>query len=254
MMDDNILGNLKRNWFNIEPHLKNIELFVENKLVLEREGDEGRRKVADDFLELLVSEIPKINPEVVKTKTGYGLFLNYSSILNEKFEILFYEFEDNNNDLGYWAEKQQRMYINILNQQEFMHILKTQSYSRLFNIYYSTIFHELIHRFDHMRYSGSHKPADSDSYMNTYEEFNAFYQQYARSIDKIVNKMKTVDDFYKRFGVGAGNLISEFWNTMPKEMKDDIKSSKHWSNKWNKRIYQLYYEKLKKFNKELKDA
>ena len=248
---DKILNELKETWNHQEPHLRNIQIILDNKLILEREGDESRRKVAQDFLELLNKSINRIIPEVVRTKTGYGLFLDYSEILKEKFQILFYKFEDGNEDLGYWVEGQKMLYVNILNQDEFLNILKSKQHHLLFEIYQSTIFHELIHRFDHMRYSGSHRPVDYGNYMNTYEEFNAFFQQYARSVDRIVKNIKDLNQFYKRFGTGAGNLIEEFWSSMPEEMKSEIKSSKKWTNRWNKRVYQLYYEELEKLQKRL---
>lgn len=205
------------------------------------------------FLQLLKENVNKIKPEMVKTKTGVGIFLDYSTILKEKFEILFYVFEDGNSDLGYWDNDNKLLYVNILDNAEFTNIIKTKKYSMLFDIYSSVIFHELIHRFDHMRYSGTHKPVDRDAYVNTYEEFNAFYQQYARSVDILVSKMKTIDDFYKRFGISAAMLIDDFWKIVPDDMKKEIKSSNKWNNKWNKRLYQLYYEKLAKFQNRNKE-
>lgn len=250
MTKDNILKGLKQIWKeNVEPHLVMVEFDIRNKSLLEREGDEEKRKIAEDFLTFLKDNINKINPEIVRSETGVGVFLDYSTLLKEKFEILFYVFEDGNNDLGYWINENKRMYINIIDIPHFGEVIKSKSYEKLFDKYQSTIFHELIHRFDHMRYSGLHQPSDYSIYMNTYEEFNAFYQQYARSVDKIVNRMKGIQDFYNRFGVGAGGLISEFWDTMPNEMKKEIKSSNKWSNKWNKRLYQLYYEKLEQIKK-----
>ena len=250
MSKDNILRGLKRIWKeNVEPHLIMVEFDIRNRSILEREGDEEKRKIAEDFLHFIRDNVSKIKPELVMTENGTGLFLDYSTLLKEKFEILFYSFGEHSRDLGYWSNENKRIYINILDSIHFQEVIKSKSYEKLFDKYQSTIFHELIHRFDHMRYSGLHKPSDYSIYMNTYEEFNAFYQQYARSVDKIVNRMKTVEEFYSRFGVGAGSLISEFWDTMPDEMKKDIKSSKRWTNKWNKRVYQLYYEKLEQIKK-----
>jgi len=245
--DDTILKELKVAWENAEPHLRNLSILIENQSILERDGDESRRKVAEDFLTLIKGNVDKVKPELVKISNNVGLFLNYSKLLNEKFEMIFYPFDQGKDDLGYWVEDEKRLYINTQNTKQFYDILREKNYSQLFDIYQSTIFHELIHRFDHMRYSKSHRPGDYDVYMNTYEEFNAFYQQYARSIDKIINKMKSIDEFYKVYGDNASKMITKFWNDMPDEMKSEIKSSKSWTNKWNKRVYQLYYEKLKKF-------
>jgi hypothetical protein len=247
MTDDKLLKELQVVWENSEPHLQNLSIIIENQSIVEREGDEARRKVASDFLELIKANVSKVKPEFVKVSYAIGLFLNYSTLLNEKFEMLFYPFMQGRDDLGYWVEDEKRMYINTRDIKQFNEILKNKNYSRLFDIYESTIFHELIHRFDHMRYSKSHKPGDYDSYVNTYEEFNAFYQQYARSIDKIVNIMHTLDEFYSIYGDSPRIMIANFWNDMPDEMKAEIKSSKSWTNKWNKRVYQLYYEKLKLF-------
>jgi hypothetical protein len=231
------------------PKITNLQLILENESLLEREGDEEKRKIANNFLELLKTNIQEASHSIVKTKTGHGVYIDYSNVLDQKFSILFYKFEDDNEDLGYWIEDSKMLYINILNYNEFINLIKTNNISKLFEIYNSTIFHELIHRFDHLRYSKSHKPADYGLYMNTYEEFNAFYQQYAHSIDKIVSKMKTQDEFYKRFGIGVRIFINEFWNSMNLEMKQEITSMQKWTNKWNKRLYQLYYEQLSKFQK-----
>ena len=245
--DDNILKDLKVAWENTEPHLINLSILIENKSILEREGDESRREVAEKFLNLLKESLPRIKPELVKIQNGVGVFLDYSTLLKERFEILFYHFVVDKDDLGYWMEDEKRMYINVIDMNQYNNILKSKNIALLFDIYQSTIFHELIHRFDHMRYSGTHKPVDTDAYMNTYEEFNAYYQQYARSIDKIVSRMNGIDEFYKVYGTDASKMINNFWEDMPNEMKAEIKTSKNWTNKWNKRIYQLYYEKLKKF-------
>lgn len=246
-MSDMILDSLKDNWSNISSHIQLVGLELKNLAINEREGDEPRRKVAEEFLELLKNSMSKIKPEIVRTETGYGVFLDYGKIFHHPFSILFYIFENNNPDFGYWDQSTQEMTINITDYNHLISVIKSKNFIDLFNKYQSTIFHEIIHMHDHSRYKRPSPSTEFQSYMNNYAEFEAFYQQYARSIDKIVRNIKTISNFYTRFGVGAGGLISDFWSNMPDEMKRDIKSSKHWTNKWNKRLYQLYYEKLKKF-------
>lgn len=91
--DDTILKELKVAWENAEPHLRNLSILIENQSILEREGDESRRKVAEDFLTLIKGNVDKVKPELVKISNDVGLFLNYSQLLNEKFELIFYPFD-----------------------------------------------------------------------------------------------------------------------------------------------------------------
>ena len=70
--DDNILKDLKVAWENTEPHLINLSILIENKSILEREGDESRREVAEKFLNLLKESLPRIKPELVKIQNGVG--------------------------------------------------------------------------------------------------------------------------------------------------------------------------------------
>lgn len=43
------LRELKNTWNNQKPHLKNISIVLENRTIVEREGDESHRTVANDF-------------------------------------------------------------------------------------------------------------------------------------------------------------------------------------------------------------
>jgi hypothetical protein len=238
---DQLLDNLKVS--SLKTQL--IEISMDNIHIKERDNDESRRELISKYIKTLIDHIADAKKEKVRTKNGIGYHIDYESIFGYPFGILFCKFNDDVN--GYWINEERLMYINIDG-------YDVKSFNDLFNHYYSTIFHELVHRFDYARYAINYQPSFTGKSINNSPEFEAYYQTYAKSIDRISSACKTLSDFHNKIGHNPGELIAKFWDNAPAELASDIKDSQKWTNKWNKRLFQLFHEKTKRFIKPLKES
>jgi hypothetical protein len=131
--------------------------------------------------------------------------------------------------------------------------------AEILDFYEGVLIHEFIHFLDYEYISNkpyengykSLKP-DTDEYYKNEMESEAFFHSIAQAFDKVNDQNKDLSDFYNKFGDDLQAFRKVFWN-----MAEQILTSKGFDkyrhfkdNKWEKKIYKLYFELKSKFDKD----
>jgi len=232
--------------YNPTPRIRGIEIVTENFMVCEGENSKRRRKVAQDFFDVLIENLKECHKEIVRTETGNGVYFNFEKVLGSKFSILFYNFsKEDDHAQAFWINSLDQMRVNVNEKYTiFKQLMTKDDFNGIFRLFESVIFHELIHKFDHLRYRAEFQPGDFKSFINNSAEFEAYFQQYARTEEKGMKNIKTKDQFFQRYGKHVGEFIDKFWKVIPREFKKEIRNSRSYTNKWNRRLFHLYNEML----------
>jgi hypothetical protein len=233
----NFIESIREAMFSKNEHSKNIKQYTIDykfyNIICEREKDKSTIDSAEElYFDIIRNYSTAVtNNNVVEVKTKEGIF----NIIITNTGLWFGEENINGNTI-----KALSIGNDLLS--------NTNGDVLKFLLAYKTaIIHELIHKDDQERVKKKiNSDTDSDDYYINPMEFNAYYLQFAELVyDTVKFQCKTPNDFYKKFG-DKESFIKYFWDRVNRE-QPELKSSldKKYTLKWNKRIYQLYYEIVK---------
>jgi hypothetical protein len=225
---------------------KIVKIFCEHFIeeLCERQDDEKQRLFAINIYDTISKYLKTLKPieSVVDLSVIFNkpLYLNFINIINpeKQFSALY-------------SHTHSTILIN-----SYPHLTDEFNKKHFLNIYLkmeTPIIHELIHFIDSINYGDK---ISNNKKINGPAEFNAYYQSFTLKFDKkltyiISNKNNDkMDQFNTEIGNTSNEFINKFWNEH-KELYKQVENSKIYKAKWNKRLYQLYYELKQKLEKYL---
>lgn len=220
-----------------------LEIFLDTTIFLERENDEKQIQNANELYNKMLE---------YANKTPHILFFNFKDIgvdLNLIFTDKQYDF---------YAAFIKKLNLIIVNVQPYcMTEFKNKDYNAIFLKMKEAIIHEIIHYLDSLRIDMEELP--KGDYV-TPEEFNAYFLSISSELYDILNDIKSknpnnLNKFYEQFGNTVNEFLKLMWKLIElknSDMKKEIDNDKKYKYKWNKRLYQLYFELKDNFLKNVK--
>jgi hypothetical protein len=236
-----------------------LKLIYENISLEERADDKRRRDITRQYYNIIMDNLDNVPSHFNKE------FGTYDFTKDIGVKIIFLKFPPQTNRvIASYSSIDDIIYVNIGYNEQIKSLFLEKKYKEILKLNESTLIHELTHFLDFHRlgalYSGH--PAMSElKKVNTPAEFEAYFQAQASMFDKIVEKLKKVDnpleEFYKEFGDDAYIFMERLWkhyrNKFP-EFADTIKDDPKYNGKWTKRLYQLYNELKDELMNGISDA
>jgi hypothetical protein len=223
-----------------------LKLIYESITLDERADDKRRREITKQYFNIILN-----NLENVPSHFGdSGGIYDFTKLLGLK--IAFILFPNESKIPGAYYHKNKIIYINLNYNNDTIKLFKNKHYKGLLEYLEHTMIHELTHFLDFERHdvrNFGHPDPNSNSRVNMPAEFEAYYQSEAHLWDKKIEEFKNLSDplkeFYAYFGINVQIFIHDFWEEYKKDspnVVDGISQSNEYKFKWNKRLYQSYYE------------
>jgi hypothetical protein len=255
---DKTLDTLKENWkkYSLEDDFSRMPMkpFNESlyRFISERVDDENKVKSS---LEMYSKILDNFNKAALITAHDFNL-LNFNSVVGYAFGLMFYK-----NTRGMFfteidipSQKIKDMPCivvgdNMYDDRDIQNPIQFWINNKEY------IVHEIVHHKDTKRTKLLIPSNTSDKdYYNHPFEFNAYFIQAASEIYSTVDNLKKIGKnesmFTSAFGSTNREFVDIFWKMIGKNQPKLKKSlNKKYLFKWNKRIYQLYDELKKYFNK-----
>lgn len=249
-MAEDLREELFSSWDRLQSSFQLLEILSENYQLDERKDDKRRRELIHNFFNLLISSVGSAKVTIVSKYGTRGFQVDWTEHLKKKFIIQFCIIPDG--VVGFWDEETKTMEVSFEKKLEMVQKLYHQGkIGEIVKLFQPVIFHELVHYFDFERYKDN-KPHIFDVTLNSPQEFEAYFQQFADQCDKIVNRIKSKNDFINYFKDSATEFIKSYWKSLPADISKEIQSEENYYRKWSKRLFQLYNELLSEFNKRNK--
>ena len=246
-MAEDLREELFNSWDRLQSSFQLLEILSENYQLDERVDDKRRRDLIEKFFNLLISSVGSSKVTMMGKYGTRGFQVDFTEPLKKKFIIQFCAIPDD--VVGFWDEDTKTMEISFSKKLELVRTLYQQSkIGEIIKLFQPVIFHELVHYFDFERYKDS-KPHIFDVTLNSPQEFEAYFQQFADQCDRNLIRVKSKDDFIRYFTNSATEFIKSYWKLLPADIFKEIKSEENYYRKWNKRLFQLYNELTSEFNK-----
>ena len=129
----------------------------------------------------------------------------------------------------------------------------------ILDYYEGLLIHEFIHFLDYeyiskKPYENGYKDLDADTpeYYKHEMESEAYFHSIANVFEIWNSELQSLEDFYKKFGDDIQQFRKLFWDIAEKSLKEKgFNVYKHFKdNKWEAKIYKLYFELKSKFDKD----
>lgn len=225
-------------------------IMMENTHLYERVDDINKIKLANKFFDKIVNifsvrKEPTI--EVINTnplaKPHLAIRLTVSIIANplKPPEPRYYP-----------ASKE--IVINCFHHNNTLY--KNKQYDTIIKSLKNEMIHEITHFFDDVRTNTlfiQHNFKNNASELVTPAEFNAYFLGFASKMRDNLTLCTTLKQFELRFGKDAHEFLDIFYNyaySISPNLKKEIENNSIYETKWNKRVYQLYFELKSEFNGE----
>lgn len=250
-MAEDLREELFNSWDRLKSSFQLLEILSENYQLDERVDDKRRRELIEKFFNLLIASVGSSKVTIVSKYGTRGFQVDWTEPLKKKFIIQFCIIPDG--IVGFWDEDTKTMEVSFENKLELVKRLYQQNkIEEIIKLFQPVIFHELVHYFDFERYKDG-KPFIFGGSLNSPQEFEAYFQQFADQCDKNLNRVKSKDDFFRYFTNSATEFIKSYWKIVPADIFKEIKNEENYYRKWSKRLFQLYNELLSEFNKRIKN-
>lgn len=135
-------------------------------------------------------------------------------------------------------------------------LFKNRQYVSIINLLKNELIHEITHFLDDVRTNTlfiQHNFKANRSEYTTPAEFNAYFIGFSSKMYDDLRTCATTAQFNYFFGKDVYEFLQKFNNyakTISPNMYKELSKNKIYETKWNKRVYQLYFELKSKFNGE----
>jgi hypothetical protein len=218
-------------------------------------------RIKEIFIENYLNERENDEKQILNATEIYNKILEYINILPivklKELDLTLVFTTSQKDYTAAFSKNINTIFINCY--PRFQNEYKNRDYKEIYLKSKESVIHELIHYLDSMRINVEEQP---DGFYITPKEFNAYFLSVSSEFYDLLNDIKNknpnnLNSFYNTFGKTVNEFIKLVFNYIDSknnDLKTAIDNDPKYKYKWNKRIYQLYFELKDKFmNKIIKE-